>query len=83
MRHPCCYGIDIPTYKELIAAKRSEEEILAHVGCDTLGYLSPEGMLRPLEADTGASYCDACFTGNYPIPFEQLPKPKPLVQVQR
>jgi amidophosphoribosyltransferase len=64
---PCYYGIDTPTRRELIASSHSNEEIARYVTADSLGYLSLEGML---EAVGGAeSFCHACFSGSYPIPF--------------
>ncbi|MDR0361404.1 MAG: amidophosphoribosyltransferase [Planctomycetota bacterium] len=65
IRHPCFYGIDFPTSDELVAWKRSEDEVRDLVGADSLGYLSIEGLLSPFE-DKG-SYCLACFDGDYPI----------------
>src|SRR4029453_10898395 len=43
---PCYYGIDTPNREELIAANLDVDEIAAHIGVDTLGYLSPDGMLE-------------------------------------
>ncbi len=83
VRNPCPYGIDIATHEELIATGRTEEEIRDFVGCDTLGYLSLEGMLRAVAEGSDGSYCDACFSGHYPVPFEQPTKPKPLLTVPR
>jgi amidophosphoribosyltransferase len=66
--HPCYYGIDTPTRKELIASSYSVEEIARYVTCDTLAYLSHEGMMQAVGADAdGTGYCSACFTGNYPV----------------
>jgi amidophosphoribosyltransferase len=62
---PCYYGIDTPTRSELIAASHDVEEIRRHLGVDSLGYLSLEGMLRASGGDAGA-YCHACFSGEYP-----------------
>jgi amidophosphoribosyltransferase len=72
--HSCFYGIDTPTREELIASSHSTEEIATYVGCDSLAYLSHDGMMRavhatPSEGDVGAGYCSACFTGNYPVPI--------------
>lgn len=70
--HPCFYGIDTPTRKELIASSHDLREIRKYMGTDTLEYLSVEGMKRTLtEGDNPSSYtfCDACFTGKYPIRF--------------
>jgi amidophosphoribosyltransferase len=64
---PCYYGIDMPTRQELIGANHSVEEIGRHLGVESLGYLSLEGMLSAVE-DFGP-FCDACWTGNYPAPL--------------
>jgi len=68
---PCYYGIDTPSRNELIASNNSVEEIRRHLGVETLGYLSLEGMLRAAGGDP-AEFCHACFTGEYPtdIPDE-------------
>jgi len=63
---PCYYGIDTPSREELIAATQSVEEINEYITSDTLGYLSVEGLYRAVE-EAGGSYCDACFTGKYPV----------------
>ena len=63
---PCCYGVDTPTYEELISYKNDVEEIRRLVGATTLGYLSCEGMLKAMGMNEG-EFCMACFTGNYPI----------------
>lgn len=66
---PCYYGIDTPTRSELIASSCSVEEIRRFVEADTLAYLSHEGMYTYFNNDT-RGFCDACFTGNYPVHFE-------------
>jgi amidophosphoribosyltransferase len=73
--HPCYYGIDTPNRSELVAASHSLDEIARYVTCDSLGYLSHEGMMTAVGAaeteksECGAGYCSACFTGNYPVPL--------------
>lgn len=69
--HPCFYGIDTPTRKELIASSHDLREIRKYMGTDSLEYLSVDGMRRALMKTGGGSYtfCDACFTGRYPIRF--------------
>lgn len=62
---PCYYGIDTPRRGELVAASLEIDETRRVVSAVSLGYLSVEGMR---EAVGGDGYCDACFTGNYPIP---------------
>jgi amidophosphoribosyltransferase len=65
--HPCFYGIDMGTRWELIAAQKSVDEIREHIGADSLGYLSPEGLVNAVAA-TKDKLCMACFTGDYPQP---------------
>ena len=69
---PCYYGIDTPTKSELIASSHSIEEIRRHLGVDTLGYLSLDGMLRAAGGNPD-EFCHACFSGDYPtaIPAEK------------
>ncbi|HTI04301.1 MAG TPA: amidophosphoribosyltransferase [Gemmatimonadales bacterium] len=62
---PCYYGIDTPTKSELIASSHSLEEIRKHLGVESLGYLSLDGMLRAAGGD-GSEFCHACFSGHYP-----------------
>lgn len=73
---PCHYGIDTPSREELIAATHTHEEIRQFVNCDTLGYLSIEGLHASLgrsaekdgEGGPGNNgLCDACFSNKYPI----------------
>ncbi|HEX8848068.1 MAG TPA: amidophosphoribosyltransferase [Gemmatimonadaceae bacterium] len=64
---PCYYGIDTPTREELIAANLTTEQIAAHLGVDTLGYLSLEGMLESVPGGPHG-FCHACFSGDYPTP---------------
>lgn len=66
--YPCFYGIDTPTRKQLIAASHTIEEIKTYMGCDSLRYLTTEKMKRSIE-DDDYTFCDACFTGDYFIPF--------------
>ena len=65
IRHPCYMGVDMGRYEDLIAHRLSVEEIRAHTGCDSLYYLSLEGMMKAVGRQDG--YCDACFSGFYPL----------------
>jgi amidophosphoribosyltransferase len=70
-RFPCHYGIDFSTKGELIAAKKTIEELRVYLGLDTLHYLTLEGLLRSTGADNQEnSYCKACFDGCYPVSFD-------------
>ena len=69
IQHPCYMGVDMATRQELIAANNSVEEIRRMTGADSLGYLSVEGLLKVAGNNRGG-FCDACFTGNYPVPVQ-------------
>ncbi len=72
-RFPCAYGIDFPTKEELISNKYSKEEICKYLECDSVEYLSLDGMLSCVSYPK-ESYCTACWSGNYPVPFEAVDK---------
>ena len=69
--HPCFYGVDTPDREKLIAAKMDVAEIAAHIGVDSLAFISLDGLYRALGESardgTAPQFCDACFTGDYPI----------------
>jgi amidophosphoribosyltransferase len=66
IRNPCHYGIDMSTREEMIAHERSEAEIAAELGADSLAYLSLAGVYEAIESDR-STHCDACFSGDYPL----------------
>jgi amidophosphoribosyltransferase len=63
--HPCFMGVDMGTYHELIAHRMTLDEVRDHVDADSLHFLSLAGMMRAIGREAG--YCNACFTGVYPI----------------
>lgn len=72
--HPCFYGIDTPTRRELIASTHTVEEIRKYLTADSLQYLGLEGMIKC----TGYTmedhpFCLACFSGAYPAKFPRHP----------
>ena len=66
IRHPCHYGVDMSTREEMIAHGRTVEEVARELGCDSLAYLSMEGVYEAIGAKR-ETHCDACFTGEYPL----------------
>ena len=66
IKHPCHYGIDMSTREEMIAHDRTTAEVAAELGCDSLHYLSLEGVYEATRA-TRTTHCDACFSGEYPL----------------
>ena len=62
--HPCYFGTDVPSNDQLIASNHSAQEICEMIGADSLGYMEVE-KLKDMVGDL--AFCDACFTGNYPM----------------
>ncbi|HEX5656572.1 MAG TPA: amidophosphoribosyltransferase [Polyangiales bacterium] len=69
-RWPCFYGIDTPSRSELIASSHALDEIAKYVTADSVGYLTVESLHRAVANTGGKGFCDACFTGEYPVAFE-------------
>ena len=69
--NPCFYGIDTPRSEELLAANMDVEEMRRHIGVDSLAFISTDGLYRAVcgeaRSELAPKYCDACFTGAYPI----------------
>ena len=74
--HSCFYGIDTPERGKLLAANHSIEQMAALIGADSLAFISRDGLYRALGHDgrnpDRPQYCDACFTGEYPIPLPDM-----------
>lgn len=68
-QYPCFYGIDTSRREELIASTMSEAEIEKFIEADSLRYLSMEGLMESLQGK-GNCFCNACFSGDYPIKIE-------------
>jgi len=66
IRHPCFMGVDMSTEEELIAARMRVAEITRHIGADTLGYLSLQGLVEAVGREA-QGHCMACFSGHYPV----------------
>jgi amidophosphoribosyltransferase len=67
--HPCFFGIDTPKRSELIASSHQVREICKFINASSLHYLSLEGLKKCMSGDAEA-FCYACFTGDYPVPFQ-------------
>lgn len=66
--HPCFMGVDMGIYDDLIAHRLTLDEMRDHIDCDTLHFLSLEGMMQAMGRSSG--YCNACFTGVYPLEID-------------
>ncbi len=77
---PCFYGVDTPQREKLLAATMSEDEMCAHLAVDSLRFISLDGLYRAVGEAEGRNakcpqYCDACFSGEYPVePSDMLEK---------
>jgi amidophosphoribosyltransferase len=67
--HPCFFGIDTPKRSELIASSHQVKEIQKFISASSLHYLSLEGLKKCMSGEA-EEFCYACFTGDYPIPFQ-------------
>ena len=69
--HSCFYGIDTPERSKLLASSHSVAQMAELIGADSLAFISIDGLYRALGKEGRDSknpyYCDACFTGDYPI----------------
>ena len=65
---PCFYGVDTPRRSELMAATHTLDEIRTYLDCNSVAYLSLEGLMQAV-GDGSGSYCSSCYTGYYPVPF--------------
>jgi len=77
--NPCYFGTNIDSKEKLIACQMTIPEICQHIGADTLGYLSVNGVqsLTSESLKPQPSFCTACFTGEYPISVpKEMPKDK-------
>ncbi|MEL6243163.1 MAG: amidophosphoribosyltransferase [Pseudomonadota bacterium] len=69
---PCFYGVDTPQREKLLAATMSEEEMREHLSVDSLKFITLDGLYRAVGEAKGRDaqapqYCDACFSGEYPV----------------
>ncbi|MGB0632202.1 MAG: amidophosphoribosyltransferase [Alphaproteobacteria bacterium] len=69
--HSCFYGVDTPTRDQLLAAQHNLEEMARIIGVDSLAFLTMDGLYRAMGLEgrdaEAPQYCDACFSGEYPI----------------
>ncbi|WP_297233274.1 amidophosphoribosyltransferase [uncultured Flavonifractor sp.] len=68
--HPCYFGTDIDSRDYLIACNHTVEEIAQIIGADSLGYLSVDSVHK-LANGCRCTFCDGCFTGQYPVPVPE------------
>lgn len=71
--HSCFYGVDTPTRDQLMAAKHDIKTMASMIGADSLAFISLDGMYQAVAGikrnAAAPQFCDACFSGDYPIPL--------------
>lgn len=75
VRWPCFYGIDTDTQDQLIAANMTNEEMCEYIGADSLAFISVQGLHDSVACEH-PGFCDACFTGDYPVTIPDTMKAK-------
>jgi len=74
-KHSCFYGVDTPDADELMANKMDQEAMRQAIGADSLAFVSFEGMYKAVGKPRNL-HCDACFSGDYPVPVEKQRSPQ-------
>ncbi|MBZ0215801.1 MAG: hypothetical protein K8F25_04545, partial [Fimbriimonadaceae bacterium] len=76
IRFPDYYGIDTPEVDRLLAATHSLEEMRDFIGCDSLAFMSVDGIYRAMGYEgrdpENPQFTDHCFTGDYPTALEDI-----------
>src|SRR5947199_253567 len=84
-RFPCFYGIATPSRDQLLAARYDVEEMRKFIGVDSLAFISIDGLYRAMGEEERVAarpkFCDACFTGDYPIRLADADDGKVSVQL--
>jgi amidophosphoribosyltransferase len=82
--HSCFYGIDTPERSKLLAARNSVEQMAKLIGVDSLAFISMDGLYhalgKPGRDPSAPAFCDACFTGDYPIALTDQFEPRDAQQ---
>jgi amidophosphoribosyltransferase len=79
--HSCFYGVDTPERSKLLAATHSVEEMAKFIKADSLAFISIDGLYRamgrPARDPNKPAFCDACFSGDYPISLtDEIARPQ-------
>ncbi|MDQ6975970.1 MAG: phosphoribosyltransferase family protein, partial [Mariprofundaceae bacterium] len=75
-KHACFYGIDTPSEHELMANRMTQEEMCRAIGADSLAFVSREGLYAAIDRPCKV-HCDACFSGDYPVPIDGISRETP------
>ena len=71
IKYPDFYGVDMPTYEELLAYNKNNKEMCEYIMAKSLKFLSIDGLYKALIKEkrnfTYPQFSDHYFTGDYPI----------------
>ena len=83
--NPCFYGIDTPNQSELLAANMDTAAMARHIAVDSLAFISIDGLYRAIGGNrrdnAQPGFCDACFTGDYPVSLIDQAQGQPPAQL--
>jgi amidophosphoribosyltransferase len=83
--HPCFYGIATPDRDQLLASRYDVDAMARVIGVDSLAFVSIDGLYRAMGTagrnPDAPQFCDACFSGDYPIPLVDADDGKVSVQL--
>ena len=82
VKWPCFYGIDTDTQDQLISANMTTDEVCAYIGANSLAHISLEGLKRAIHTDHDG-FCDACFSGDYPVTIPESLRRKAFKNIRR
>jgi amidophosphoribosyltransferase len=74
-KHSCFYGINTPTSEELMANQMNLDQMCKAIGADSLAFVSNEGLFKAV-GKPREQHCDACFSGDYPVPIDEKRSPQ-------
>lgn len=70
VKYSCYFGIDTPSELALISATKTREEILKHIGADSLKFLEVDDLKKAIGVNK--THCFACFNGDYPMKVSKI-----------
>ena len=74
--HSCFYGVDTPNTDDLLAHRMDVEGMRRFIGADSLAFITMNGLYRAMERPArdprAPGFCDACFSGEYPIELTDI-----------
>ncbi len=74
-KNSCFYGINTPDSEELMANRMNLDEMCQAIGADSLAFVSNDGLFKAV-GKPREQHCDACFSGDYPVPIENKRSPQ-------